>query len=326
MKRIISIWALTAILLTISFAQAQQPKKIPRIGYLSGVSPAAEAARRDAFTEGLRGLGYVEGKTIIIEYRYSGGNYDRLATLAAELMLLKPDIIVTGGSPSTRAAKRATHTIPIVMTNDPDPVANGFIVSLARPGGNITGLSTLAPELSGKRLEILGEVVAKLSRIAVLGTSTSPAFAPVKKEIDLAAKAHKLQLQYQDVLDFKDIDTAFRAATKGRADAVLTLNSGILNSQRAQIVNLAVKHHFPAIYTQAEYVDVGGLMYYGVNLVNLSRRAATYVDKIVKGSKPAEFPVEQARTFEFIINLQAAKQIGLTIPPNVLARADRVIR
>ncbi len=299
---------------------------MPRIGYLSGVSPSAETARREAFSRGLRELGYVEGKTIIVEHRYSEGKYDRLAGLATELVRLKLDLIVTGGSPSTRAAKEVTGTIPIVMTNDPDPVANGFVASLALPAGNVTGLSTLAPELSGKRLGILREVIPTITRIAVLATSSSPAYAPVKNEIDLAAKALKLQLQYQDVLDGKDIEPAFRAATKLRADALITLNSGILVSQTAQIVSLAEKNRLPATYTQVEYVDAGGLMFYGVNLVDLSRRAATYVDKILKGAKPADLPVEQPTKFEFIINLKAAKQIGLTIPPNVLARADRVIR
>jgi putative ABC transport system substrate-binding protein len=308
-------------------AQAQQPNKLFRIGYLSGVSLAADAARRDVFRQALREFGYIDGKNIVIEYRYSDGKSDLLPALAAELVRFKADIIVTGGGPSTRAAKEVTSTIPIVMTNDPDPVANGFVASLARPGGNITGLSTLAPEISGKRLEVLREVIPKLSRVAVLGTSTSPAYAPVKREVELAAMALKLQLQYQDVLDSKDIEAAFRAATNARADALLTLNSGILNSQRAQIVDLAVKNRLPAIYSQSEYVEeAGGLMFYGVNVLELSRRAATYVDKILKGTKPAALPVEQPRKFEFIINLKAAKQIGLTIPPQVLSRADRVIR
>jgi putative ABC transport system substrate-binding protein len=317
---------LVTVFLITGLAQAQQSTKVSRIGYLSGVSLSAEAARRDIFRQGLREFGYVEGKNIVIEYRNSDGISARLAALAAELVRFKADIIVTGGGPSTRAAKNATSTIPIVMTNDPDPVANGFVASLARPGGNVTGLSTLAPEISGKRLEILREVIPKLSRMAVLGTSTSPAYAPVIREIELAAKALKLQLQYQDVLDSKDIETAFRAATNGRADALLTLNSGILNSQRAQIVELAVKNRLPAMYSQNEYVEAGGLMFYGVSLLDLSHRAATYVDKILKGAKPADLPVEQPKKFEFIINLKAAKQIGLTIPPNVLVRADRVIR
>ena len=241
-------------------------------------------------------------------------------------MRLKVDVIVTGGGAATRAAKEVTSTIPIVMTNDPDPVGDGFVASLARPGGNITGLSNFAPELSGKRLEILREVVQKLSRVAVLGTSTNPGYAQVSKEIGLAAKAFKLQLQYLDVLDSKDIETAFRAANKGRADGVLTLTSGILTSQRAQIVELAAKNRLPAIYPYSLYVEAGGLMYYGVSLLDLDRRAATYVDKILKGRTPADLPVEQPIKFEFVINLKAAKAIGLTIPPNVLVRADKVIR
>jgi putative tryptophan/tyrosine transport system substrate-binding protein len=326
MKTILAWLLATAILIPWPRADAQQPKKVSRIGYLSGVSLSAEAARRNAFRQGLREFGYVEGKNILIEYRNSDGISDRLPSLAAELVRSKPDIIVTGGGPSTRSAKEATSTIPIVMTNDPDPLANGLVASLARPGGNITGLATLAPEISGKRLEILQEVIPKLSRVAVLGTSTSPANAPVKTEIELAAKALKLQLQYQDVLNVQDMETAFRAVTHARADALLTLNSGILNSRREQIVQLAKKNRLAAIYSQSEYVEAGGLMFYGVNLVELSRRAATYVDKILKGAKPADLPVEQPTKFEFIINLKAAKQIGLTIPPNVLARADRVIR
>jgi putative ABC transport system substrate-binding protein len=326
-KNIFLIWMLVvAILASVPPIRAQQPAKLLRIGYLSGVSPSAEAARRDAFSQELRKLGYVEGKNIVVDYRYSEGKYERLSALAAELVRLKPDIIVTGGGPSTRALKQVTSTIPVVMTNDPDPVANGFVASLARPGGNITGFSTLAPEISGKRLEILREVVPHLSRLAVLGTSSSPAYAPVIKEIETAARALKIQLQRQDVLDSKNIEPAFRAAIKGRADALITLNSGVLVSKRALIVSLAEKNRLPASYTQIEYVDDGGLMFYGASLVDLSRRAAIYVDKIVKGTKPGDLPVEQPTKFEFIVNLKAAKAIGLTIPPNVLARADRVIR
>jgi putative tryptophan/tyrosine transport system substrate-binding protein len=212
------------------------------------------------------------------------------------------------------------------MANVGDPVGDGLVASLARPGENITGLSALAPELSGKRLEILTEVVPKLSRVAVLGTATNPGIAQQLRELEPAAKAFKVQLQYLDVLAPKDIETAFRAASKGRADAVITLGGGILVSQRAQIVALAAKNRLPAIYHQGRFVEDGGLMYYGVNVLGLDRRAATYVDKILKGAKPADLPVEQPVKFEFIINLKAAKQIGLTIPPNVLARADRVIR
>ena len=316
------------MLLALPFpARAQQPTKIPRIGRLATTPASADSARIEAFRQGLRELSYVEGKNIVIEWRSADGKLDRLPALAAELVRLKVDVIVTAGGTATRPAREATSTIPIVMTQDPDPVGSGFVASLARPGGNITGLSTLAPELSGKRLEILREVVAKLSRVAVLGTSASAGYAQVLREIELAAKAFGVKLQYLDVLDSKDIETAFRAAAKGRADGVLTLNSPILNSQRQQIVELVVKNRLPAIYHGSQYVvEDGGLMFYGVNLLDLDRRAATYVDKILKGRTPADLPVEQPMKFEFIINLNAAKQISLTIPPNVLVRADKVIR
>jgi len=239
------------------------------------------------------------------------------------------DVIVTSGPLPTRAAKEATVTIPIVMTQVGDPVGVGFITSLARPGGNIIGLSSVAPELGGKRLELLKEIVPKLSRVAVLGTSTRPGNAQELKEVELAAGALKVNLQYLDVLDPKDIETAFRAAGKGRADAVLMLVSGgVVGAHSTTIVELAVKTRLPVIYGTAgrAFVEAGGLMTYGVNVNDLDRRAATYVDKILKGAKPAELPVEQPTKFEFIINLKSAKQIDLTIPPNVLARADKVIR
>ena len=307
-------------------AQAQQPTKVTSIGYLGAASLSANAARHEAFRQGLRELSYVEGKNIVIEWRSAEGKSDRLPALAAELVRLKVDVIVTTGGLPTRAAKEATSTIPIVMTQDTDPVANGFVASLARPGGNITGLSTLAPELSGKRLEILREVVPKLSRVAVLGTSTGPGYAQVLREIEPAAKAFGVKLQYLDVLDSKDIETAFRAASKGRADGVLTLQSPILVSQRAQLAELAVKNRLPAMHYDSRYVEAGGLMAYGVNIFDLDRRAATYVDKILKGRKPADLPVEQPTKFELVINLKTAKAFGLTIPPRLVERADEVIK
>ena len=243
-----------------------------------------------------------------------------------ELVRLKVEVVVTTGTVVTRAAKEATGAIPIVMANDTDPVINGFVASLARPGGNITGLSTLAPELGGKRLELLKEIIPKLSLVAVLGTSTGPTNAQNLKETELAAGALGVKIQYLDVLGPKDIETAFRAASKARADAVLLLASSVFTSQRTQVVDLAVKNRLPATYNRPEYVEDGGLMTYGPSINDLFRRAATYVDKILKGAKPADLPVEQPKKFEFIINLKAAKQIGLTIPPNVLARADRVIK
>jgi putative tryptophan/tyrosine transport system substrate-binding protein len=254
------------------------------------------------------------------------GKIERLPDLATELVRLKVEVIVTASSTVTRAAKEATSTIPIVMPNDNDPAGNGFVASLARPGGNITGLSTLYPEISGKRLELLKEIIPKLSHAAVFGTSTQPGNAQLLREVERAAGAFKVQLQYLDVLDPKDIETSFRAATKGRADAILVLTSPVLFSQRTQIAELVVKSRLPAIYANIEYVDSGGLMSYGVNITDLYRRAAMYVDKILKGAKPADLSVEQPKKFELIINLKAAKQIGLTIPQTTLARADRVIK
>ncbi len=310
----------------VGVVEAQQPTKIPRIGLLGATSLSANRDRVEAFRQGLRELGYVEGKNIVVEYRYAEGKRDRLSELAAELVRLKVDVIVSGGAAATRPAKEATSTIPIVMTGDSDPVGGGFVASLARPGGNITGLATLSPELSGKRLELLKEVVPKLSRVAVLGDSSNPANAQNLKETELAAGALGVKLQYLDVLSSKDLETAFRAAGKGRAEAVLMLGGAVFVSQRTQVAELAVKSRLPAIYYRLDFVEDGGLMSYATSLTDLSRRAATYVDKILKGTKPADLPVEQPMKFEFIINLKAAKQIGLTIPPNVLVRADKVIK
>jgi len=327
MKHIIGLLVIFVALAACgAVAQAQQQPKIPRIGFLTNNSSTGLAAADEAFRQGLRALGYVEGKSLVIEYRYGEGKVGRLAEMAVELVRLKVGVIVTGGPTSTRTAKQATSTIPIVMASDPDPVANGFVASLARPGGNITGLATLSPELSGKRLELLKEILPKLSRVAVLGTSTTPGTAQELKEAELAAGAFGVKLQYFNVLDPKDIEAGFRAASKERADAVLVLNSAILLSQRTQVVDLAAKSRIPAIYWAPEFVEAGGLMTYSVSFIDLHRRAATYVDKILKGAKPADLPVEQPKKFEFIINLKAAKQIGLTISPNVLVRADKVIR
>jgi len=316
--------ALSAMLFALCLsAEAQQPAKIPRIGWLTGGGVSLTA---EAFRQGLHELGYIEGNNIVIEWRVAEGKRDRVPALAAELVRLKVDVIVTGSATDTRAAKAATATIPIVMTNDGDPVGNGFVASLARPGGNITGLSTLSPELSGKRLELLKEIVPKLSRVAVFGTSTSASNAQELREVELAAGALGVKLQYLDVLGPKDIETAFRAASKERAGAVLLVASPVFLPQRTQIAELAVKNHLPAIFPQSEFVEAGGLMYYGANTADLFRSAATYVDKILKGRMPADLPVEQPKKLEFIINLKAAQQIGLTIPPNMLARADKVIR
>ena len=326
-SKIVICLLLTFFLLTVSLAQAQPPTKVPRIGYLIGQSRSTGSGRIDPFRQGLRELGYVEGKNFVIEWRSAEEKLDRLPALAAELVRLKVDVIVTPGRLPTRAAKEATSTIPIVMTQDSDPVANGFVASLARPGGNITGLSTLAPELSGKRLELLKEVIPTLSRVAVFGSSTTPGNAQLLREVELAAKSFGVTLQYVDVLSPKDIESAFRAAGKGRADGVLMMVTGAVTfPRRTEIAELAVKNRLPAIYSNSLFVDAGGLMSYSANLADLDRRAAAYVDKILKGAKPADLPVEQPTKFEFIINLKAAKQIGLTIPPNVLVRADRVIK
>jgi ABC-type uncharacterized transport system substrate-binding protein len=311
---------------TVYLAHAQQPAKVPRIGFLGAASPSVIAARVEAFRQGLRDLGYVEGKNIVIEYRWAEGKFDRLPDLASELVRVKVDVIVTGGPQATRPAKEAVSTIPVVMGFDHDPVGAGFVASLARPGGNITGLSSLAPEMSGKQLELLKEIISRLTRVAVLGNSAEPGNALSLRETELAARAFGVQPQYLDVVGPKDIEIAFRAASKGRAEGVLTLSSPVAISQRRQIVDLAAKSRLPAIYPYPEFVEDGGLMTYSVSFTDLFRRAATYVDKILKGAKPADLPVEQPKKFEFIINLKAAKQIGVTIPPNVLARADKVIK
>jgi putative tryptophan/tyrosine transport system substrate-binding protein len=307
-------------------AEAQQTAKAPRIGFLSSLSSSSITARTESFRQGLHELGYVEGKNIVIEWRYAEGNADRLKELAAELVRLKVDVIVTGGPAVNRPAKEATATIPIVLTFDNDPVGNGFAASLARPGGNITGLSTHYPEISGKQLELLKEIVPKLSRVAVLGNSTVPGNEQALRETELAAGAFGVKLQYLDVQNPKEIELAFRAASKGRAEAVLVLGSQVVTSNAKQFAELAVKDRLPAIYWSPEFVEAGGLMTYSVSITDLFRRAATYVDKILKGEKPANLPIEQPKKFEFIVNLKAAKQIGLTIPPNVLARADKVVR
>jgi ABC-type uncharacterized transport system substrate-binding protein len=324
----ISYLTLGALLVALcGSAQAQQAKKIPQIGYLEAGPLSAHTARMGAFRQGLHEFGYEEGKNIGIEWRFGDSKVDRLPALAAELVGLKVAVIVTGGTAATRVAKEATSTIPIVMVQDNDPVGTGVVASLARPGGNITGLTNFAPELSSKRLEILREVVPKLSRVAVLGsTGPGPSNPLVWRELELAAKVLGVKLQYLDILEPRDVETAFRAAASGRADGVTTFASPLVVSQRAQIVELAAKNRLPGIYHNSQFVEVGGLLFYGVNLFDLDRRAATYVGKILKGAKPADLPVEQPTKFDLVINLKAAKQIGLTIPQTVLYRADKVIK
>jgi putative ABC transport system substrate-binding protein len=267
-----------------------------------------------------------EGRTITIEYRFAEGKLDRLPLLAAELVRMPVRVIVTEGATATRFAREATSTLPIVMAQDPDPVGAGLVASLARPGGNVTGLSNLRPELGGKRLELLKETVPGLARVAALGTSAVPGTARLLRETELAATGLGIQLQFLEVRDPKDIAPAFLTASKERASAVLVLASPLLLSRRMEIAELAARSRLPAMYYTPEFVDDGGLMSYGVSTLDLFRRAATYVDKILKGTKPADLPVEQPVKFELTINLKAAGQIGLTVPSDVLARADRVIR
>ena len=328
MNRKIVVCLLTAALLsTVSFAEAQQATKVPRIGFLAAGSPSSDAAWIEAFRQGLRELGYVEGQSIVIEYRYGEGKTDRFPNFATELDQLKVDVIVVGGASATRAAKNVTKLIPIVMANVTDPVVLGFVASLARPGGNITGFTNLAPELGGKRLELLKEIVPKLSRVAVLGDPTSPGHATGWRETESAARLLGVQVQSLEVrAPNPDFEGAFSAITRDRANALLTLSQPLIRVYQKQIVDFTAKRRMPAIFHTREFVEAGGLMSYAPDVPAMFRRAATYVDKILKGAKPADLPVEQPKKFEFIINLKAAKQIGLTIPPNVLARADKVIK
>ena len=324
--KIVACLLASAFLTTVSLVDAQQATNISRIGFLIGPAPSAVIVRTEAFRQGLRELGYIEGKNIVIEWRYAEAKLDRLPELAAELVRIKVAVIVAGGPTPTRAAKNATSTIPIVMAQHTDPVGSGLVASLARPGGNITGLSTLAPEVSGKRLELLKEIFPKLVRVAVFGTSKSASSAHELRGVELAAGMLGLKLQLLDIVGPKDVETAFRAATKEHADAALVLSSGVIANRQAEIAELAIKSRLPTMYYRSEFVETGGLMSYGVSFTDLDRRAATYVDKILKGAKPADLPVEQPMKFEFVVNLKAAKQIGLTIPATVMARADRVIR
>jgi putative ABC transport system substrate-binding protein len=317
---------LLLIIATYSQALGGQIDGLARIGTLGAGGGSGNPSRRwDAFRLGLRELGYVEGKNIAIEARSARGETNRLANLGSELVRLKVMVIVTGGASATQGAKQATTTVPIVMAQDNDPVGSKFVATLARPGGNITGLANQSAEMNGKRLELLKEIVPRLSRVTVFGNATNPGNSLALKDIETVAGALGVRLQYRDIQHAKDIEPAFRAASKN-ADAVLWLNNPVLLLRRAEVANLVAKSRIPAIYDELEYVEAGGLMSYGRDVLDLFKRAATYVDKILKGAKPGDLPVEQPTKFEFIINMKAAKQIGLTVPPNVLARADRVIR
>ena len=319
---------LSALLCVLSsfVVEAQQPEKIYRIGFLYAGNPSGVVARVKAFRDGLHEHGYVEGKNVVIETRYGEGRLDRVPALAAELVKIKVDVIVTGGPTDTKAAKDATTTVPIVMAQDSEPVGSGFVASLARPGGNITGLSTLSPEVSGKQLELLKEVVPKFSRVAILGNSTEPGNAETLKETQVAAAALKLENRYIELSQPERIESVFSEIRNGRVSALIVLRNPVASAHRKQIVEFVMKSRLPAIYVSPEWVESGGLMSYALDVGDNYRRAATYVDKILKGAKPAELPIEQPTKFELVINLKTAKQIGLTIPPNVLARADKVIR
>lgn len=307
----------------ISYAQ---PKKVPRIGFLVAGPASAVIARVEAFRQGLRDLGYVEGSNIVVEYRYGDGKVDRVAEQAAELVQLKVNIIVTAGSQATRPAKEATTTIPIVMAQDNDPVGSGFIANFASPGGNITGLANLTTELTGKQLETMKEIMPKLSRIVVLRDLTEPGNPQAVQQTDVAAKGFGIQRYYMDVRSPGEIEPAFLAGGKKRAEALLVMPSATFNAHRKTIVELAAKNRWPAMYPRTDYVEDGGLMTYGANTNDLFRRAAIFVDRILKGANPGNLPVEQPTKFDLVINLKTAKEIGLTIPANVLGRADRVIR
>jgi putative ABC transport system substrate-binding protein len=309
----------------VDLAEAQQPKKVPRIGFLAS-SAESSKSRLAAFQQGLRELGYLEGKNIVIEPRYAAEQFEKLPELAAELVRLKVDVLVVVGAPPAHAAKTATDAIPIVMGNAADPVGTGLVASLARPGGNITGLSDFNLGVVTKRLELLKEVVPSVSRVAVFLNPANPTNPLQLKEIQGVAPALGVTLLPLEVKGADDIDRAFIAIRKERPGAIFLIGGTPSTPDQRRIPELAVKSRLPAIYTSGQSVDAGGLMSYGTNFEDLYRRAATYVDKILKGAKPADLPVEQPMKFEFIINLKAAKQIGLTIPPNVLVRADRVIR
>lgn len=322
-----AICFLGTMLFAFCFAvDAQQPGKVPRIGYLGAGSGSARPGRLDAFRRGLQDLGYIEGKTILIEYRYADGKAERLPDLAAELVSLKPAVIVTSQTPSVLAIKKVSATIPIVFTSISHPVENGIVASFARPGGNATGLTVLTEELSGKRLELLKEAFPNVTRIGVLSNLANSTQPLEWKEIQAAAQGLGLKLQSLGVQSSNDFDRAFEAALRESAQALINLPESLIVSHFHRIVEFAAKNKLPSMYSASEAVDAGGLMSYAPNYTDLRRRAAIYMDKILKGAKPADLPVERPTKFEFVINLKTAKQIGLTIPQNVLVRADRVIK
>ncbi|HEY2920326.1 MAG TPA: ABC transporter substrate-binding protein [Candidatus Binatia bacterium] len=307
-------------------AQAQQPGKVPRIGFLGNSTAALEANLIAPFREGLRDLGYIEGKNIVIEWRWAEGKYERFPSLIAELIASKVDLIVTAGTPATIALKKATTALPLVMIAVGDPVGSGLIASLAHPGGNLTGLTSISPELDGKRLELLREVVPKISHVAVLWNPTSPLQVAAERETQAAAQAMKIKVLSLGVQAEEQFDNAFATILRERPGALLVLADRLFLHHRARIMDFATKHHLPGVHAYVELVEAGGLMSYGPSYAGMHRRAAYFVDRILKGTKPADLPVEAPAKFELVVNLKAAKQIGLTVPQSVLYRADKVIR
>jgi putative ABC transport system substrate-binding protein len=329
MKKKISVLTLCAMLVVLCVAaEAQQPTKVLRIGFLDSSTASGSAVLVEAFRQEIRKLGWIEGKNIAIEYRFAEQKNERLSELAADLVRLKVDLIVVAGTVAALAAKSATTTIPIVMANAGDPVGAGLVASLARPGGNVTGLEGLGPQLNTKRLEVLKDAVPKLARVGLLlGSGANIGRDLQLKELRPAALALKLKLEeIETQLDPKGLESAFQTAKQKQVNAIMTTANRTFFAERKRIVELAGKYRLPAIYFQKEFVDEGGLMSYGADFDDLYRRAAVYVDKILKGAKPADLPVQQATKFEFVINLKAAKQIGLTIPVRVLERANQVIK
>jgi ABC-type uncharacterized transport system substrate-binding protein len=323
-RRIISVVLATVLLATIFSAEAQQPAKISKIGWLA-IRPAS-AGGQEVIRRMLREIGYVEGKNIAFEDRFADNKLERLPALADELVRLKVDVLLTPSTPAALAAKNATRTIPIVFLNVADPVASGLVDSLARPGGNITGFTTIEAVLAGKRLELLKETVPKLSHVAVLWDPQNPGSTQEWKESRLPARELGLQLHSMEVRGANDFESAFKEAVKARSGALTVTASTLLSVHRKKIADLAIRNRLPTMYATPAYVEAGGLMAYGPNEGDLYRRAATYVDKILKGAKPADLPVEQPTKFELIINLRTAKILGLTIPPLVLMRAQKVIK
>jgi putative tryptophan/tyrosine transport system substrate-binding protein len=327
MRKKIIRFALCAMLFALSLpAEAQQRTKIPRIGFLGNSTAALEANLIGPFREGLRDFGYVEGKNIVIEWRWAEGKYERFPALIAELIASKVDLIVTAGTPATIALKKATTTLPLVMIAVGDPVGTGLIASLAHPGGNLTGLTSISPELDGKRLELLREVVPKISHVAVLWNPTSPLQVVAERETQAAAQAMRIKVLSLGVQAQEQFDDAFATIRRKRPGALLVLADRLFLHHRARIMDFATKQRLPGVHAYVELVEAGGLMSYGPSYAGMHRRAAYFVDRILKGTKPVDLPVEAPAKFELVVNLKAAKQIGVTIPPNVVYRADRVIR